>query len=71
MNMAMSLSSPVMIVTYMIKRGRCNYVAMYGNESENLGNGNRVEKDLVELNKQLNYNTNMKRHPLDFIGGYR
>lgn len=54
-NMAVSRSSPMMIATRMAKRGRCNYVAMYGDESENSDNGSRVEKDLVELNKQLNY----------------
>uniref|UniRef100_A0A8R1TK01 Uncharacterized protein n=1 Tax=Onchocerca volvulus TaxID=6282 RepID=A0A8R1TK01_ONCVO len=53
--MAVSRSSPMMIATRMAKRGRCNYVAMYGDESENSDNGSRVEKDLVELNKQLNY----------------
>uniref|UniRef100_A0A1I7VHZ3 Piwi domain-containing protein n=1 Tax=Loa loa TaxID=7209 RepID=A0A1I7VHZ3_LOALO len=54
-NMAVSLPCPVMIAARMAKRGRCNYIAMYGDESENSDNGSGVEKDLIELNNQLSY----------------
>lgn len=54
-NMAVSLPSPVMIASRMAKRGRCNYVAMFGDGSESSDNGKNNEKDAVELNKQLSY----------------
>ncbi|MCP9260479.1 hypothetical protein DINM_003826 [Dirofilaria immitis] len=54
-NMAVSRPSPVMIASRMAKRGRCNYVAMYGDEMENSDNGKGIEKDLVELNNKLSY----------------
>ncbi|CAG9536663.1 unnamed protein product [Cercopithifilaria johnstoni] len=55
-NMAVSRPSPVMIASRMAKRGRSNYIAMYGDESENSDNGSgSVEKDMVELNNQLSY----------------
>ncbi|VDK80367.1 unnamed protein product [Onchocerca ochengi] len=54
-NMAVSCPSPVMIAARMAKRGRCNYVAMYGDESENSDNGSGIEKDLTQLNNQLSY----------------
>uniref|UniRef100_A0A915PVY4 Piwi domain-containing protein n=1 Tax=Setaria digitata TaxID=48799 RepID=A0A915PVY4_9BILA len=56
-NMAVSRPSPVMIATCMAKRGRSNYITMYGDEFDNSdnGNGNGVEKDLVVLNTQLSY----------------
>ncbi|OZC06093.1 hypothetical protein X798_06925 [Onchocerca flexuosa] len=54
-NMAVSCPSPVMIADRMAKRGRCNYVAMFGDESENSDNGSGIEKDLIQLNNQLSY----------------
>ncbi|KAL3998991.1 Piwi domain family protein [Acanthocheilonema viteae] len=54
-NMAVSLPSPVMIASRMAKRGRSNYIAMYGDETDNSDNGSSIEKDLVELNNRLSY----------------
>uniref|UniRef100_A0A183E5Y5 Piwi domain-containing protein n=1 Tax=Gongylonema pulchrum TaxID=637853 RepID=A0A183E5Y5_9BILA len=54
-NMAVSRPAPVMIASRMAQRGRSNYIAMYGDESENSDNGGGVEKDIAKLNNQLGY----------------